>query len=118
MDIVPIASKIYGTVAAVMIDDNQAVKEGQVLVRIDPRDYQARVDQAKAALALAEARARGADVGVPLTRETTDSTTSGADAQLAAAQANYDKAKFTYEKDSISEVSYETRQHGGEASQQ
>ncbi|MFZ0959368.1 MAG: HlyD family secretion protein [Terriglobia bacterium] len=105
--IVPIASKIYGTVAAVMIDDNQAVKEGQVLVRIDPRDYQARVDQAKAALALAEARARGADVGVPLTRETTDSTTSGADAQLAAAQANYDKAKFTYEKDSISEVSYE-----------
>ena len=31
-----------------------------MLVRIDPRDYQARVDQAKAALALAEARARGA----------------------------------------------------------
>ena len=104
--VVPIASKVYGTVAAVMIDDNQVVKEGQVLVRIDPRDYQARVDQAKAALALAEARARGAVVGVPLTRETTASTTSGADAQLAAAQANYDKAKFTYEKDSTSELAY------------
>jgi membrane fusion protein (multidrug efflux system) len=104
--IVPIASKISGTVAAVMINDNEPVKEGQVLIRIDPRDYQARVDQAKAALALAEARARGADVGVPLTRETTDSTSSGADAQLAAAQANYDKAKFSYAKDSTGELAY------------
>ncbi len=104
--VVPIASKVYGTVAAVMIDDNEAVKEGQVLVRIDPRDYQARVDQAKAALALAEARARGAGVGVPLTQETTDSSSSGADAQLAAAQANYDKAKFTYQRDSSAELAY------------
>ena len=116
--IVPIASKIYGTVAAVMIHDNETVKEGQVLVRIDPRDYQARVDQAKAALALAEAQARGADVGVPLTRETTDSTTSGADAQLAAAQANYDKSKFTYEKDSTAELGLCACQRGGAASQQ
>ncbi len=104
--VVPIAAKVYGTVAAVMIHDNEAVKEGQVLVRIDPRDYQARVDQAKAALALAEAHARAAGVGVPLTRETTDSTTSGADAQLAAAQANYDKSKFTYERDSTAELAY------------
>ena len=43
-------------------------------------------------------------MGVPLTQETTDSTTSGADAQLAAAQANYDKSKFTYEKDSTAEL--------------
>jgi membrane fusion protein (multidrug efflux system) len=104
--IVPIASKISGTVAAVMIDDNEPVKAGQVLIRIDPRDYQARVDQAKAALALAEARARGADVGVPLTKETTDSTSSGANAQLNAAEANYDKAKFSYAKDSTGELSF------------
>jgi membrane fusion protein (multidrug efflux system) len=104
--IVPISSKVYGTVAAVMINDNEEVKEGQVLVRIDPRDYQARVDQAKAALALAEAHARAAGVGVPLTRETTDSTSSGADAQLAAAQANYDKSKFTYERDSTADLAY------------
>lgn len=102
--VVPIASKVYGTVAEVLINDNQAVKEGQVLVRIDPRDYQARVDQAKAALALAQAQAKAAGVGVPMTRETTQSTTSGADAQLIAAQANYDKAMYSYEKDSTSEV--------------
>jgi membrane fusion protein (multidrug efflux system) len=104
--IVPIASKIYGTVADVLIHDNEHVMAGQVLVRIDPRDYQARADQAKAALALAEAQARAAGVGVPLTRETTRSVTSGADAQLAAAQANYDKTRFTYAKDSTAELAY------------
>jgi membrane fusion protein (multidrug efflux system) len=104
--IVPIASKISGTVAEVLIHDNETVKAGQVLIRIDPRDYQARVDQARAALALSQARARGAGVGVPLTQETADSTTSGADAQLAAAQANYDKSRFTYDRDSTADLAY------------
>ncbi len=104
--IVPIASKISGTVSEVLIHDNETVKAGQVLVRIDPRDYQARVDQAKAAVALAEARSRGAGEGVPLTQEMTDSTTSGADAQLTGAQANYDKSRFTYERDSTADLEY------------
>ena len=82
--IVPSPARFPERSSEVLIHDNETVKAGQVLVRIDPRDYQARVDQAKAALALAQARARGAGVGVPLTQETTDSTTSGADAQLAA----------------------------------
>jgi len=104
--VVPIAAKVYGTVAEVLINDNEPVKAGQVLVRIDPRDYQARLDQAKAALEVAEARAQAAGVGVPLTRETTDSTTEGAQAQLAAAQANYEKAQFTYQKDSTAELAF------------
>ena len=49
--ITPIASKIYGRVAEVLVTDNEPVKANQVLVRIDPRDYQASLDQAKAALA-------------------------------------------------------------------
>ncbi|HXX24021.1 MAG TPA: HlyD family secretion protein [Terriglobia bacterium] len=102
--IVPIASKIYGEIAEVRVDDNQAVKAGQVLVRIDPRDYQARVDQAKAALALAESQAQAAQVGVPLTQETTQSYTSSADAQLANSEAEYDRAKTAYEKDSTAEL--------------
>ncbi|HTQ55242.1 MAG TPA: HlyD family secretion protein [Bryobacteraceae bacterium] len=85
--IVPIASKIYGSVAEVLIRDNQHVKAGDVLVRIDPRDYQAKVDQAKAALALAEAQARAARVTVPLTRETTTTGTTGVSAALTGAEA-------------------------------
>jgi membrane fusion protein (multidrug efflux system) len=104
--LVPMSSKIYGEIAEVRVDDNQPVKAGQVLVRIDPRDYQARVDQAKAALALAESQAQAAQVGVPLTQETTESYTSSADAQLANAQAEYDKARFSYEKDSIAELAF------------
>ena len=96
--ITPIASKVYGRVADVLVTDNQAVKAGQVLVRIDPRDYQASVDQAKAALALAESDAAAAGVDVPRTRETTASGTSSADAQLAGAQAELDSAQVSYEQ--------------------
>jgi membrane fusion protein (multidrug efflux system) len=95
--IVPVSSKIYGTVAEVLVNDNQPVKAGQVLLRIDARDYQAKVDQAKAALAYAEAQERGAGVGVPLTRETTASGTSQAAAQLSAARAEVARAQADYE---------------------
>ena len=59
--ITPVASKIYGKVAEVLVDDNQHVKAGQVLARIDARDYQAKVDQAKAARALAEGQAQAGE---------------------------------------------------------
>src|SRR6516162_2867140 len=95
--IVPMASKIYGTVAEVLVHDNQQVKAGQILVRIDPRDYQAKVNQARAALQAAESKAQGANVTVPWTSEVTLSGASDASAQLAAAQANDNRARAAYE---------------------
>lgn len=91
--IVPIAAKISGSVLEVLVRDNQAVKAGEVLVRIDPRDYQAKVDQQKAALALAESQARAAQVTVPLTRDTTQSGTTGTSAALAMAVAQAAQAQ-------------------------
>jgi membrane fusion protein, multidrug efflux system len=96
--ITPISSKIYGRVSEVLIDDNQPVKAGQVMIKIDPRDYQASVDQAKAALALADSDAASAGVDVPRTRETTASGTSSADAQLSQAQAELERAQVSYEQ--------------------
>jgi len=96
--ITPVASKIYGRVAKVLIDDNQQVKAGQVIVQIDPADYQAAVDQAKAAVALAEQEARSAGVDVPRTSETVVSTTDNADAQLAGAEADLARAQATHEQ--------------------
>jgi membrane fusion protein (multidrug efflux system) len=81
-----------------------SVKKGQVLVRLDPRDYQAKVDQDKAALGVAESQKQGASVGVPLTRQTTLSGTSGAEAQLSAAQADYEEAKGDYERAANSDI--------------
>ena len=72
-DVVTIAPKVSGYIQTVSVDDNQPVKAGDVLAVIDPRDYQAAVDQAKADVAVAEAtiasinaqlsRAAGADRG-------------------------------------------------------
>lgn len=95
--ITPVASKIYGRVARVLVDDNQSVKAGQVLVQIDEADYQAAVDQAKAALALAESEARSAGVDVPRTSETVASGTSNAAAQLAGALADLARAQAAYD---------------------
>src|SRR5258706_9308717 len=94
--ITPIASKIYGRVAEVLVTDNQPVKAGQILVRIDPRDYQASLDQAKAAVALAESDAASAGADVPRTREDVARRTSSADAQLAGAGPALESRQATY----------------------
>jgi len=86
-DIYPISAKVFGSVQDVPVLDNQRVQAGQVLVRIDPRDLEAKVDQEKAAVSLAEHNASAADVNVPLTRETTHSGTSGVSAGLNAMEA-------------------------------
>lgn len=51
----PISSRISGTITQVYIEDYQRVKTGQLLVQLDPREYQVAVEQAKAQLAQAEA---------------------------------------------------------------
>ena len=104
--ITPVASKIYGRVAKVLIDDNQSVKAGQNLVQIDPADYQAAVDQAEASLALAGSEARSAGVDVPRTSENVASTTSSAQAQLAAAQADFMKAQAAYEQAQTADLAW------------
>jgi membrane fusion protein (multidrug efflux system) len=104
--ITPIASKIYGKVASVLIDDNQAVKAGQSLVKIDPRDYQAAVDQAKAALDLAEGEARSAGVDVPRTVENVASGNSSADAQLLGAMADVARMQATYEQAQTADLAF------------
>ena len=104
--ITPVSSKIYGRVAEVLVSDNEQVKAGQVLVRIDPRDYQAELDQAKGELALAEADAQSAGVDVPRTRENVASGTSSADAQLLGAEADLQRAQVTYDQAKTSDLAY------------
>src|SRR2546429_8509205 len=106
--ITPMASKVYGRVEQVLVDDNLAVKAGQVVVKIDPRDYQAAVDQAKAALLLAESEAKSAGGDVPRTRENVLSGTSSADAQLLEAKADLERAKTTYEQAQTADLAWAT----------
>jgi membrane fusion protein (multidrug efflux system) len=52
----PLSSRIDGTVIAVHVEDDDRVTKGELLVEIDPRDYQVAVEQAKARLGLALAQ--------------------------------------------------------------
>ena len=81
--ITQVSSKVYGRVSEVLVNDNQLVKTGQVLVKLDPRDLQAAVDQAKAQLGLAESEAQSAGVDVPRTQLNVQSGTSSAGAARA-----------------------------------
>jgi multidrug resistance efflux pump len=50
----PLSSRINGTVIKVHAEDNDRVKAGELLVEIDPRDYQVAVENAAASLAVVE----------------------------------------------------------------
>ena len=56
----PLSSRIDGTVIRVHAEDNDRVKAGELLVEIDPRDYEVAVAQAKARLELAVAQVASA----------------------------------------------------------
>ena len=111
-----IAPKISGNVTDVLVLDNQPVKAGDVLVRIDPRDYQAKVDLAKAAVLEAQSRLNGARQVVPWTNDTTQSAVTAASAQLADANAELERARLSFEEASSSALAYaEANVHAKEA---
>jgi membrane fusion protein (multidrug efflux system) len=78
-----IAPRISGQVSTVQVDDNQAVKNGQVLVTLDPRDYETAVASAEATLARDSAQL--ADVSATLARQ--PALISQQEAEVSSAQA-------------------------------
>jgi multidrug resistance efflux pump len=62
--VVQLSPRVSGHVLTVRVDDNQTVKAGDLLIEIDPRDYQAKVDQARAALQAAIARQHSSQINV------------------------------------------------------
>ncbi|HZU21338.1 MAG TPA: HlyD family secretion protein, partial [Terriglobales bacterium] len=136
--IVPVSARVGGTVTAVNVDDNQQVQAGQVMVQLDPTDYQVALQKAQAQLADARANATAAQRGVPITSaaansqlETTQAgytaaqrQTQAAQAQVAEAQANYNKAasdlnrmKQLVAKDEISQQQYDAAVAAAQAAQ-
>ena len=47
----PVSFRVPGTISEVLVDDNQLVKQGEPIARLDPRDYQVALAGAKASLA-------------------------------------------------------------------
>jgi membrane fusion protein (multidrug efflux system) len=109
----PVAARVAGTVQTVAVNDNQAVKAGDVLVEIDPHDYQIALARAEADLAVAEAAASAAQTTVPVTSATASSQldvartgTTNAEAAFKAAEREVDasKAKLNVAKARLTEV--------------
>jgi len=92
------ASQVSGYVVAISVDDNVSVKEGDVLLQIDAREYKAELDQAKASLDLAEEQARSAELQIGLTRATTTQSTGGAAAQVDSDAADYTVSQAQLER--------------------
>jgi membrane fusion protein (multidrug efflux system) len=89
----PVSARVRGTVAQVLVRDNEEVRAGAPLVRLDPRDLEVKVHQARAALASAESRLHMAAAGVPMTEETTLSQVAITQAAAARAALGIDGAR-------------------------
>jgi membrane fusion protein (multidrug efflux system) len=88
----PISAKVAGHVIELRVNDHQAVQKGEILLRIDPRDFLARRDQAKAAVAVAEANYRASMSELPLARAV---TRAGVDQGQAALESSVVAVKGT-----------------------
>jgi membrane fusion protein, multidrug efflux system len=98
-DIYAITSRISGTVKAVYVQDNQQVKAGQLLVELDPSDYNVAVEQAQASVAEARTQVDAARPNVPITSVSTETSVSSGDiditnvnAQIASAERDHESA--------------------------
>jgi membrane fusion protein (multidrug efflux system) len=98
-----VSSRLSGTVSSVYVEDNWRVKEGDVLVTLDPRDFQVRVDQTRAQLARARqtvdelfAQLAAAQAGVDL-----------ADSQLRQAALDYQRETALHKANVVSKETYD-----------
>jgi membrane fusion protein (multidrug efflux system) len=90
--VAPVSAKVPGQVLEVLVRDNEAVKAGHVVARLDARDYRARVEQARAAVLIAERRFRAAAARVGLGREMASSQRTQARAATIRAEAARESA--------------------------
>lgn len=120
----PVAARIQGTVAAVPVEDNQPVKKGQPLVRIDAEPYGVRVSAATAALSSAAADLSSARSDAKAAREdlaagqaqlvqtraaveAARAKVALAEARLAQANRDAERARNLFERHSVSRERYE-----------
>lgn len=85
--IIPVSSKVSGTVTRVLVNDNQFVKQGQLLLEIDQNDYKLQVSRAAAGVGVAENETGGELLKAEAAR-----------AALQSARARHDQAALDLER--------------------
>jgi membrane fusion protein (multidrug efflux system) len=93
-DITSIASKVTGYVQDVFIHDNQQVTTGDLLVKIDDRDYKAKREKGQADIAEAEAMI----LQIESKLRNQDHEIVKTEAHIRSSQAQYERAKHDFER--------------------
>jgi membrane fusion protein (multidrug efflux system) len=92
--VIRISPRVSGPVLHLYVDDNTPVKAGDTILEIDPADYQAKVDQAAAALAAAKSNVEEAKAAVL----SADAAVGEAQAALSAAETDAKRAESDYRR--------------------
>jgi len=90
----PVSSRVAGVVSKVLIDDNQMVKEGDVIAELDPVDQRLKIDQIQAQIDTAEQQVIQADAQIAQVQ----AQASAAGAQVAQSEAQLVRAKQDAER--------------------
>jgi membrane fusion protein (multidrug efflux system) len=115
-----VAPKVGGYITEIPVTDNQHVNAGDLLARIDDRDYAIAVDQAKAQVAIAQANVDNVQPQIDSQRQQIDQAKAQveqAEAQLQFAQQEEARAKDLVEK-GAGTVQREQQTHSDLQSQQ
>ena len=93
----PISARIGGFVTKVYVENTYHVKQGQLLIELDPRPYLIAKEQAAAALAQAQASVRAQTPNVPITQTEQATQVINAELDVASATANLTAAQAKYQ---------------------
>ncbi len=91
--IVAVSPRVAGHVAKVFVTDNQWVNQGDLLAELDPRDFEARLAAAEAALSAARAGQRSRSIGADVTEITSTAGVDEASAVVEGARAAVETAR-------------------------
>ncbi len=107
----PISARLNGTVAEVLTDDNRAVHRGEALLRLDPRDLEVKLDEAKSELLSADAAVPQAEAQIGQARAQLALAEAGVaqmDAQLSKATLDFHRAEELIKKNVSARADYDT----------
>ena len=96
--VMTITSRVTGTVTSLDVNDNQFVHKGDALIHIDPRDYEATLEQAQGQMDAARGQLAAAEQGFAVAKISFPARLAQAEAQLKDAQANLFKAQTDYRR--------------------
>lgn len=113
-DKVSVSAEISGRIIEVDVRDNQTVKAGDLLFRIDPEPYQLQIGQADAAIASAQANV----VALSSASELSGADIAAARESIAFAQSNFSRQQALMQRGFTTKAAYDAAQHAVQQAQE